>query len=166
MIKRRIAENRQNGEAFARIIRGLKEYAEAKVVMVYMPIKGESDVTGILGDSKVFVTAVTENEDMYAAKIGEMTVGQFGISEPLDKTVFDKEKIDVVLVPGVAFDKKGNRIGFGKGYYDRFLKNMSAVKIGVCHSFQLLEEAESGCHDVKMDMIVTEDGVWSSVNTL
>lgn len=166
MIKRRIEENRQNGDRFAKVIRELEEYKKAETVMIYMPIKGESDITALLDDEKLFLTAVTDGDDMYASKIGELERGKFGVLEPIEKIPFDKEKIDIVFTPGVAFDKKGNRIGFGKGYYDRFFDGMNVLKIGVCHSFQLLDEVESDTYDVKMDMIVTEDGVWSRENTL
>ena len=76
----------------------------------------------------------------------------------------EKADIDIVIVPGVAFDKKYNRMGYGKGYYDRFLKDMTALKIGVCHSFQLVDEIPSEPHDIKMDMIVTEREIWSREN--
>lgn len=166
MIKKRKDIDKKNGEAFCDIIRREKWYQNASVVMIYMPINGESDVTGLLTDDKIFLTPVTSGEDMYASRIGKMCVGAFGIKEPEDKEPFDKNAIDVVFVPGVVFDKKGNRIGYGKGYYDRFLKDMTALKAGVCHSFQMHDIDECEEHDVKMDMIITEAGVWSNVNTL
>ena len=107
---------------------------------------------------------MTDGEDMYASLMGELTTGAFNVPEPKEKKVFDK-KIDVVLVPGVAFDKNFNRMGFGKGYYDKFLKEFEGIKIGVCHSFQLLDEIPSEAHDVKMDVIVTEEEVWTKKNT-
>lgn len=166
MIAKRKELDLKNGEMFTKLIRELDCYKEAKVVMLYMPIKGEADVTGLLEDDKLFLTAVTKGEDMYACPLGEMEEGAFGVMEPKEKTEFDKEKIDMVIVPGVVFDKKGNRAGYGKGYYDRFLKDMKALKVGVCHSFQLVDEIESEEHDVKMDMIVTEMDVWISENIL
>ena len=164
MIEKRKKLDLKNGEMFSKIIKELDCYKNARTVMLYMPIKGEADVTGLLGDKKVFLTPVTEGEDIYAVLFGETEKGAFGVPEPKDKTPFDKTKIDLVLVPGVAFDKTGNRTGYGKGYYDRFLKDMKAFKIGVCHSFQLTDELIVEEHDVKMDMIVTESGIWSNVN--
>ncbi len=166
MIKKRKEINRKNGEEFCEKIRRQKWYQEASVVMIYMPINGECDITGLLTDDKTFLTAVTCGSDMHASCVGKMCIGAFGIEEPEDKTVFDKHMIDVVFVPGVVFDKKGNRIGYGKGYYDRFLKDMTALKVGVCHSFQIHDTYECEEHDVRMDMMVTEADVWSSVNTL
>lgn len=166
MIDKRKSLDLKNGKSFAEKIRELECYKKAQAVMIYMPIKGEADVTELLGDNKLFLVPVTEGEDMYPCPVGEMTKGAFGVPEPKEKVRFDKNKIDLVIVPGVAFDKEGNRMGYGKGYYDRFLKGMSALKIGVCHSFQLLDKIECEEHDIKMDIIVTERDVWSNVNTL
>ncbi len=71
------------------------------------------------------------------------------------------DKIDLVIVPGVAFDEDLNRIGFGKGYYDRILYRLSsrAKKVAVAHDFQVLNSIPSEEHDVKMDIIVTEKRV-------
>lgn len=164
MIEKRKALSLKNGEVFVNIIKELECYKKAKTVMLYMPIKGEADVTGLLGDEKLFLAPVTEGDEMYACRVGEMVKGAFGVPEPFDKTPFDKKDIDLVIVPGVAFDKEGNRMGFGKGYYDRFLKDMKAVKAGVCHAFQLMDKIPSAPHDVKMDMIVTERGIWTKEN--
>lgn len=64
------------------------------------------------------------------------------------------DKIDVILVPGVAFDAYGNRLGRGKGYYDKILKQTNAYKIGVCFDFQFIENVPTEVHDVKMDKVV------------
>ncbi len=165
MIEKRKAFSLQNGEEFTDRIRELECYKNARSVMIYMPIKGECDVTGLLSDNKTFLTPVTEGDDMRAVlATGDFEKSNFGVLEPLKKIDFDKEQIDMVIVPGVAFDKEFNRMGFGKGFYDRFLKNFTAVKVGVCHSFQLIDEIESEEHDIKMDIIVTEDAVWSREN--
>lgn len=169
-LRREMAEKRKrldlkNGEQFSERIRETEEYKRAKTVMLYMPINGEADVTGLLGDDKIFLLPVTGESDIHASCMGELTRGAFGVLEPVDKHAFDKNAIDLVLVPGVVFDKGFNRIGFGKGYYDRFLKDMDAVKIGICHSFQLVEEIDSEEHDVKMDLIVTEKKVWRKKTT-
>lgn len=165
MIEKRKALNIVNGEKFAEIIKQLNEFKNAKTLMLYMPVKGEADVTGILDENKLFLLPVTVGADMYASPMGELEKGDFNVPVPKDKTSFDG-KIDVVIVPGVAFDKSFNRMGFGKGYYDRFLQGRDSLKIGVCHSFQLLDEIPCEEHDVKMDLIITEDRVWRKGNTL
>lgn len=167
MIEKRKAEGKtENGERVSQLIRELDEYKRARIVMVYMPVKGEIDVTSLLNDEKTFLLPVTEGDNMHASLTGELEEGDFKVPVPKDKRVFDKTKIDIVIVPGVVFDKNYNRMGYGKGYYDRFLKDTDALKIGVCHAFQMLDTIKSEEHDIKMDMIITEDKVWRKGNTL
>ncbi len=95
----------------------------------------------------------------------DLTIGKFGIKEPLPHLLSlsieeAKKTIDVWLVPGIAFDIKGNRIGMGSGFYDRFLENLSSLKIGIAHDFQVVDdEMPIAEHDIKMDMIVTDKRV-------
>ena len=92
-------------------------------------------------------------------------VNKFGILEPKD----NKKKIipDLVLVPLVAFDKKLNRIGYGKGYYDRSLKKISKnkkkiISLGIAYSFQKCRDIPVNKHDFKLDYIFTDRGIISS----
>lgn len=78
----------------------------------------------------------------------------YAIPEPVGALFTDWGKIDLILVPGVAFDKSGNRLGRGKGYYDKVLKQTGAYKLGVCFDFQLVERVPVEPHDVKMDRVV------------
>jgi len=70
-------------------------------------------------------------------------------------------KIDLVIVPGIAFDWQKNRLGRGKGFYDRFFEKNNLLKIGVCFDFQFLETVPHSKHDIKMDIIVTSDGIFT-----
>lgn len=79
----------------------------------------------------------------------------YAIPEPVGELFTDFDKIDVILVPGVAFDKTFNRLGRGKGYYDRILKQTAACKLGICFDFQLLENIPVEEHDVKMTKVVS-----------
>ena len=81
---------------------------------------------------------------------------KFQIREPLEKKQSNLISIDCILVPLVAVDKKGNRLGHGHGYYDRFLKKINAYKIGVSFECQVVNQIPAENHDVKLDMIVTE----------
>lgn len=86
--------------------------------------------------------------------------GEYGIPAPGDDCpVLAEEEIDVILVPGTAFDRDGGRIGQGGGYYDRFLPRTDALRVGVCHDFALLDRVPAQAHDQKMDLIVTPSGV-------
>ena len=86
----------------------------------------------------------------------DLQAGAFGILEPTGKLFTDYEKIDVVVVPGMAFDKEGHRLGRGKGYYDRFLaKIRNTYKIGLCFPWQLVDNVPTDEHDILMDEIMT-----------
>ncbi len=83
--------------------------------------------------------------------------GSFGIMEPQAEAFTDYEQIDLILVPGMAFDRHGHRLGRGKGYYDRFLSQAKdCYKIGVCFPFQVVDEVPTDEHDVRMDEIITQ----------
>ena len=85
-----------------------------------------------------------------------LELGSFHIEEPTGNDIADPAEIELVVVPGVAYDRKGKRLGRGKGFYDRFLKTTKATKVGIGYEFQLLEELPSEAHDIPMDMIVTQ----------
>ncbi len=82
---------------------------------------------------------------------------QFGIGEPQGPEWTDLDKVDLIIVPGVAFDSHGNRMGRGRGFYDRLLKSTpNAVKVGVAFDFQLLDRIPVEPHDVPMDCVLSE----------
>ena len=86
----------------------------------------------------------------------DIVVGEFGVREPASNCVeIPLEKFDLVLVPGVAFDLHGHRLGRGKGFYDRILSAASGVKCGVAYDFQLVAEIPTEPHDKPVDFMVT-----------
>ncbi len=85
----------------------------------------------------------------------------FGIKEPVGKIVDNIQQIEIVIVPGLAFDIQFNRLGRGKGYYDRFLKKIKCLKIGTCFDFQLFDRIPHNEYDIKMDIIVCESKILS-----
>ena len=141
-------------------------YKNAKTIMLYMPVGNEVDITTIMDaafrDGKRVVVPVTDAENkiapFYVTETTQFKVGKFSVKEPQNTEFADPKTIDLVAVPGVAFDKSGNRIGFGKGCYDDFLKGINAVKAGVCYGFQICSEILADPHDVKMDYIICENG--------
>ncbi|EJW99876.1 5-formyltetrahydrofolate cyclo-ligase [gut metagenome] len=85
-----------------------------------------------------------------------LVVGSYGILEPIGEAIQTYTSIDLIIVPGMAFDKQGHRLGRGKGYYDRLLPKIpQAYKIGICFPFQLLEEIPTEPFDICMDEILT-----------
>jgi 5-formyltetrahydrofolate cyclo-ligase len=86
---------------------------------------------------------------------------RFGLLEPERDVglMVEPDDLDLVIVPGVAFDRRGNRLGFGGGYYDRFFERCNATRVGLAYAFQVVDDIPAEDHDVKIDWLVTEDEV-------
>lgn len=143
-------------------------YKSARVIMLYMPLGNEADTSEIIKrafeDGKSLVLPVTNEETGKITPVAfeENTFlekGGFSVAEPKNSVEIKKSEIDAVIVPGIAFDKNGARVGFGKGCYDMFLADSRATKVGLCYEFQVFEEIPADLHDVKMDFILTETGL-------
>lgn len=151
----------------------LPEYRLAETVMVYLDFRDEVETTRIAqetlrtGKRLVIPLCNQLDTDIIACEIFDLSEdvhsGMMGIREPHPRRLrpVSAKEIDLVLVPGVAFDYHGNRIGFGKGYYDRFLPQLreDVLVIGLAFSCQLVEEIENEKHDYKMSLLITENGV-------
>lgn len=146
-----------------------KMYECAKVIMAYMPVSNEVGTEDIIKSAqnkgKRVALPVTDPKTKEIApylafKDTVFKKGAFGISEPLETEKEEISKVDVVLVPGVVFDKNGERIGFGAGCYDRLLKDFKGVKIGICYDFQIDEDIPSQDHDARMDFLISESGIY------
>ena len=162
--KRRIMTKEQVAEQSALIMAQLEEmsaFREAKVVLLYYPIHNEVDLRPLLTKykgQKIFLLPVTHRHSMEVRPYdGEdmMRKGRIGVPEPQTPTY--KGHIDLMLIPGVAFDYHCHRIGRGGGYYDRFIKrHPMAKKIGVCYAFQLKRHTLPRLWlDQKVDRVVT-----------
>jgi len=91
----------------------------------------------------------------------DLVPGPFGLLEPNPKNEeADLGSLEVIFIPGLGFDVKGYRLGYGGGFYDRVLRETSALKVGVCYSFQLVESLPVEPHDVPVDLIITESGIF------
>ncbi|MDE7347857.1 MAG: 5-formyltetrahydrofolate cyclo-ligase [Muribaculaceae bacterium] len=99
------------------------------------------------------------NLDILPYEETRLELGSFHIEEPTGDDVIDVDDIELMVIPAVAFDRKGNRLGRGKGFYDRLLASSKATKIGVGYEFQLFDSIPAEPHDVAMDMIITQKTV-------
>lgn len=141
---------------------------DAKVVFSYMPFGNEADIMPLnqwlLDNDKCLCIPRTKNGFQMDAVIVEnlndrLIKNNYGIMEPASSVqAIEIEKIDLVLVPGVAFDKQGNRLGHGKGYYDRFLAlcDEHTDFWGIAYSFQLLDYIPCTPYDIMMHKVITE----------
>ncbi len=134
----------------------------ASTVLLYHPLPDEVDITplmerGRVAGKRILLPAVVGDDLALREYEGEasLLVGAYGIKEPAGREYTDYASVALVLVPGVAFDMGGRRLGRGKGYYDRLLPRLShARRIGVCFPFQLVDDVPSEAHDQLVDAVV------------
>jgi len=147
----------------------LDEYKNAEKVFLYLSVGSEVDTYGVLRNAweagkEVYVPVCVGGGIMHATRLyceEELVDGRYGIpTAPAENPVISPKELDFILVPGVCFDKTGNRLGRGGGYYDRYLaQELSAQLVGVCRSEQLICELSADEHDKRVDAVITEDGV-------
>ncbi len=133
----------------------------ADKILMYHSLPDELQTIAFLkkwGDRKKFFLPRVNgvNLDILPYDQSRLELGSFQIEEPTGDDLTDPAEIELIIVPAVAFDHKGNRLGRGKGFYDRLLQTTRATKIGVGYDFQLLEEIPAEPHDIPMDMVITQ----------
>ncbi len=160
-------------EALVQRLNNLEQIISAKSIMCYVSFGNEVHthilIKKWLSEGKqVSVPCVAnstkEAKCMYAVKINSFdelkVTGKYGILEPplRDSNIITPAMLDAVIVPGSAFDINKNRMGYGAGYYDRFLSKVSnkCYKIGICYDFQVLDDIPCEEYDVPLDLLVTE----------
>jgi 5-formyltetrahydrofolate cyclo-ligase len=150
------------------VVLGLAEWENANSLLLFAPLPGEPDTTGLLSHhgKKSFLFPRISGNSLQLFRWNTESIwitGPFGVMEP-DPTSWEPttpEKVDLALIPGLAFDHLGGRLGRGKGYYDRLLGDPSfrAIKVGLCPEERLLPSLPIEPHDVPMDLILTEQRV-------
>lgn len=146
-------------------------FKKAKNIFIYISFATE------INTKPIIEKALEENKNIYIPKIyksdssmkaiklnsfKDLKENSMGILEPIqDGDYIDKENIDLIIVPGVVFDKEGNRIGYGGGYYDRYLSDIKEVrnKIALAYELQVLDFIGEEKHDIKVDYIITEEKI-------
>lgn len=145
------------------------QFRDASHILVYNAMADEVATLQFIDRwkaEKTFYLPVVSGDEIRFCILDERTQfvkSKIGVDEPMSNHFCtDYWKIDMAIIPGVAFDRKGNRLGRGKGYYDRFLSaHKNLFKVGVCFDFQLLDSIPADGRDVKMDMLVSEnDLIW------
>jgi len=147
---------------------GLREFKDAKVVLFFASFRDEVETLGMIKEAldmgkRVYLPKVEgDSLGIYEIeKASDLKAGYMGIPEPeadIDKKR-DIAQVDVIIVPGAAFDTEGNRLGYGKGYYDRLLRERGAPLIALAFEEQVFERLPREPHDVRMDIVVTEKRV-------
>jgi 5-formyltetrahydrofolate cyclo-ligase len=161
-------EARTMSDQIAATLKTLPEYSIAKTILFYVSAKGnEVDTHSLIRDAlkrgvKTLVPvtdfdnnhlSVSELKDM-----AELAPARYGLLEPRPDAVrpTDPGEADVIIVPGVAFDKKRRRIGFGGGYYDRLLVNSRVPSIALAYEGQLVDHVPADTHDIPVSILITE----------
>ncbi len=145
----------------------LDSYRLSKSIALYSPISGE------VKTKSIFETSLGAEKEVYFPRVSgpslefykiqtlqQLKPGSFGVLEPIEGLYkADPREIDLFIMPGLAFDRSGNRLGYGKGYYDRALIGVPEMKkVGICYSFQILDSVPTDEHDQKVGTVVTEEG--------
>ena len=144
-------------------------FQKAQSVACYVSVGQEVETHRLIGDAlamgKQVGVPVTKAKGVMDFQqiwsLDDLKPARFGLLEPvLDKgLVIAPEDVDLVMVPGLAFDRAGNRLGFGGGYYDRYLARCEAMKIGLAYAFQVVDAVPVENFDVPMDWLVTESEI-------
>lgn len=150
-------------------VTGTPEYKAARDVLVYVSTGSEADTTELIKrcfeDKKNVYVPKVYGKDMRFIGISslvELEPGYYGIMEPVsDEPVWEKGSMDtyndtLCIMPGLAFDREFNRIGYGGGFYDKFLEKAQVYKMAVCYDCQIVECIDAQDTDIKPDMIVTD----------
>ncbi|BBM57916.1 5-formyltetrahydrofolate cyclo-ligase [Leptotrichia trevisanii] len=154
------------------IIKNLEKFIKnAENVMIFMDMKNEVRITKLMElypEKNFFISKITDskNREMKINKYNEneLILHKFGYYESSSNDFYDEKILDIVIVPAIAFDFGKNRIGFGGGYYDTFLKkvrekNKKVLFIGVCYNFQIIKNVPIEEHDIVLDLVVNENQI-------
>ena len=169
--KRKSVENKAEKDSLvAQNLLSLDEIKKADTVLCYISLDDEictDEIIRVLLDSGKSVGAhycVDNNGNMdfyYITDFDDLRIQSFGVREPVIEkckkvTSFDNT---IIILPGLCFDSNGNRLGYGKGYYDRFLQIHSLISVGLCYNSLIVKKVPTDMYDKKADIIVTENDV-------
>ena len=145
-----------------RVVERLKQhpaFVNAHVVLLYHSLPDEvftHDLLAEYADSKTILlpTVVGDDLQLHVFQPDALHTGAFGIMESAGKPFTRFSDIDLAIIPGMAFDKEGHRLGRGRGFYDRLLPSLPCKKIGLCFPFQFVDAVPSDPHDISVDEVI------------
>lgn len=138
--------------------------SNSKMIFCYVSTKFEIDtfdiIKKLLLNKNICIPKVKRNSNYMDAvrlsSLNSLKTGEYGILESVEKEIVEKSYIDIVIVPALCFDLSGYRLGYGKGFYDRYLSDFKGKKIGLCPDEFILNSVFAQPHDIPVDIIVTE----------
>ncbi len=157
------AERKEKSRLIREKLSALNEFKTAKTIAFYLSKGSEVETNEMIREAlkqgKEILVPITKGDELELVKFttfDDLVAGKFGVPEPKTKIVVNHQP-DVVIIPGLAFDLDLHRLGYGKGYYDRALKKIpTAIRIGICFDFQIVEKIPRHEHDEKLHKIISE----------
>lgn len=154
-----IDEKRDFSEAIWCSLELIPDFQKSEVVLLYYSLPDEVYTHQFIekwSDKKTILLPVVVQEQLVLRPYdkSKLVSGVFGIQEPVGVDFTDWDTIDLIIVPALGYDRQGNRIGRGGGYYDRLLPQLKATKIGVCFPFQLVDKVPTEEFDSKVDRVI------------
>lgn len=163
-IVRKLIHSSEKDYLIFNLITQLDEFINCSDVLVYYSINDEVDTLRLIkyclsNSKRVFIPRCSDKMDFYLIdNLNELEIGKFKIME--SKSFINNYHNSVCITPGICFDYKFYRIGYGKGYYDKFFKNYNGKKIGLCYESCLIDDCFHDTHDIPVDIVITEKKVY------
>lgn len=168
-IRKNISNKEDKDNSICKSLLQSNLYVDAQQILCYAALDDEincdSIILSALSDGKLVALPRCENKkgDMsfyYITCMDDVEIGHYGIREPKlgCKKVLSFDN-SIVIVPGLSFDNNGNRVGYGKGYYDRFLQNYAFISIGLCYNTLVLQKIDCDRFDIPVDYIFTDSRI-------
>ena len=151
-----------NHQIYQKLIRH-PYFVDAKTIGIYVSYKNEVDTHRLIKEycnqKNIALPKVTGRQMNFyrITSFDELSKGAYGILEPKDHTFIQKDDIDLMIVPLVAYDDENHRIGYGGGFYDRYLNDYKGKTIGLAYKFQKVATINSEIHDISLDEIITNE---------
>ena len=139
-----------------------KDILSSKTLLIYISINSEVDTTKIinyfLNTKNIAVPKIIDNDMFfcYVTNLNELTSGKYNIPEPTNENIVTDFDNAICIVPGICYDKKNYRVGYGKGYYDKFLSKNKIKTIGLCYKECMIEKIDNDKYDYKIDEVITD----------
>lgn len=157
-------------QSICEALEGWTVFQQSETILAYMPIKGEADLTPLLSrhpEKRWILPRIIPEENhrmvFHPYDAARLVRHPFGMAEPAaDLPTVSHEAIRLALVPGLAFDRHGWRLGYGGGYFDRFLKKFAGVSVGIVFHSLFLDAVPRDVFDVPVQWVTTERGVFQS----
>jgi len=154
-----------SSEKILSFLESMDAFKESHNIFIYRNLPDEVRTSSFIEkwkDKKNIYLPFIKGDDIIFRKYTTdvpMATNSYGISEPVCNDFLQYDNVTLIVVPGMAFDASCNRLGRGKGYYDRLLPKLKCPKVGICFEFQFFATIPAEPHDIKMDYVVTEKGM-------